>query len=106
VAPSTPPRGSTTLGEKRRGRAFRDRGAGSQEQYLQCAAMELRPFRSIRFAPRVLHERGLSDVFAPPYDQISPALRDRLYAKAPENIVRITSRKDDGSDVYAAPRRR
>src|SRR6185369_6345492 len=63
--------------------------------------MELRPFRSIRFAPRVLHERGLSDVFAPPYDQISPALRDRLYAKAPENIVRITSRKDDGGDVYA-----
>jgi len=63
--------------------------------------MELRPFRSIRFAPRVLHERGLSDVFAPPYDQISPALRERLYAKAPENIVRITSRKDDGGDVYA-----
>jgi uncharacterized protein (DUF1015 family) len=63
--------------------------------------MELRPFRSIRFSPRVLHERGLSDVFAPPYDQISPELRDRLYARAPENIVRITSRKEDGGDVYA-----
>jgi len=63
--------------------------------------MELRPFRSIRYAPRVLHERGLSDVFAPPYDQISSFLRDKLYAKSPENVVRITSRKDDGGDVYA-----
>ncbi len=63
--------------------------------------MELRPFRSIRFSPRVLRERGLSAVFAPPYDQISAELEDRLYAQAPENIVRITHPKKDGADPYA-----
>jgi uncharacterized protein (DUF1015 family) len=63
--------------------------------------MELRPFRSIRFSPKVLKARGLSAVFAPPYDQIGPAKQDVLYAQAPENIVRIISRKPDGEDVYA-----
>ncbi len=63
--------------------------------------MELRPFRSIRFSPRVLRERGLSAVFAPPYDQISPLGQERLYAQAPENIVRVTYRKRDEADPYA-----
>ncbi len=63
--------------------------------------MELRPFRSIRFSPRVLKARGLSAVFAPPYDQISPLGGERLYAQAPENIVRITCRRKDGEDPYA-----
>ena len=62
--------------------------------------MELRPFRSIRFSPRVLQQRGLSEVFAPPYDQISPALHEKLYARAPENIVRITHPKRNGQDPY------
>jgi len=64
--------------------------------------MELRPFRTIRFSPRVLRERGLSSVFAPPYDQISLELQERLYARAPENIVRVTHPKKDGEDPYAA----
>jgi uncharacterized protein (DUF1015 family) len=64
--------------------------------------MELRPFRSIRFSPRVIRQRGLSEVFAPPYDQISPALQERLYGQAPENIVRITHPKRDSEDPYAA----
>ena len=64
--------------------------------------MELRPFRSIRFSPRVIRQRGLSAVFAPPYDQISPALQDALYARAPENIVRITHPKKDVEDAYGA----
>jgi len=63
--------------------------------------MELRPFRSIRFSPRVLKARGLAAVFAPPYDQISPLGSERLYGLAPENIVRITCRKKDDGDVYA-----
>ena len=63
--------------------------------------MELRPFRSIRFSPRVIRERGLSSVFAPPYDQISPERQDRLYARAPENIVRVTFPKKEGEDPYA-----
>jgi uncharacterized protein (DUF1015 family) len=68
---------------------------------LESPAMELRPFRSIRFSPRVLKARGLSAVFAPPYDQIPPAKQDRLYAQAPENIVRITCRRKDDQDQYA-----
>ena len=63
--------------------------------------MELRPFRSIRFSPRVVRERGLSKVFAPPYDQISPERLDGLYARAPENIVRVTYPKKEGEDPYA-----
>jgi uncharacterized protein (DUF1015 family) len=63
--------------------------------------MELRPFRSIRFSPRVIRERGLSNVFAPPYDQISPERQDQLYARAPENIVRVTYPKKEGEDPYA-----
>jgi len=62
--------------------------------------MELRPFRSIRYSPRVLSVRGLSAVFAPPYDQIGPAVLDRLYASAPENIVRVTYRRREGEDPY------
>ena len=64
--------------------------------------MELRPFRSIRFAPRVIRERGLSALFAPPYDQISAERQERLYAQAPENVVRVTHPKRDGADPYAA----
>jgi len=63
--------------------------------------MELRPFRSIRFSERVLKARGLSAVFAPPYDQISPLGQERLYAQAPENIVRITCRRKEDDDPYA-----
>jgi uncharacterized protein (DUF1015 family) len=64
--------------------------------------MELRPFRSIRFSPRVIRERGLSAVFAPPYDQISNEKRERLYAQAPENIVRVTYPGKNGDDPYTA----
>ena len=67
--------------------------------------MELRPFRSIRFSPRVIRERGLSDVFAPPYDQISPERQDQLYARAPENIVRVTYPKKEGEDPFAGAAR-
>src|SRR5438105_12317573 len=81
-------------------RAGSEIGIGSRQ--LECARMELRPFRSIRFSPRVIRQRGLAAVFAPPYDQIDPARRERLYARAPENIVRITSRKPDDADPYAA----
>jgi uncharacterized protein (DUF1015 family) len=63
--------------------------------------MELRPFRSIRFSSRVIKTRGLSAVFAPPYDQISPLGSERLYGLAPENIVRVTCRKKEGDDPYA-----
>jgi uncharacterized protein (DUF1015 family) len=63
--------------------------------------MELRPFRSLRFSTRVLRQRGLSAVFAPPYDQISPQMRDALYARAPENVVRLILPRGDSGDPYA-----
>jgi uncharacterized protein (DUF1015 family) len=63
--------------------------------------MELRPFRSVRYSARTIRERGLSALFAPPYDQLDAARRDALYARAPENIVRVTSRKPEEPDPYA-----
>ncbi len=62
--------------------------------------MELRPFRSLRFSARVLGQRGLSAVFAPPYDQIGPALQETLYARAPENIVRVTYPRKGAGNPY------
>ncbi len=45
--------------------------------------MELKPFRSLRYSPRVLFERGLSALIAP------PAGRPRPAAPAAENIARV-----------------
>lgn len=39
-----------------------------------------------------------SEVIAPPYDVIPPALRDKLYEKSPFNIVRIDFGKDEQAD--------
>jgi uncharacterized protein (DUF1015 family) len=36
------------------------------------------------------HDRDVSTVVAPPYDQISPATQERLYALSPANIVRVS----------------
>jgi uncharacterized protein (DUF1015 family) len=48
---------------------------------------------------------GLADVtkvVAPPYDQISPEMQERLYAMSPTNIVRVTYPRDEpGVDKYA-----
>ncbi len=53
-------------------------------------AVELRPFRSLRFSPRVIGERGLERLIAPPASQISAELVKTLYGAAAENIARIT----------------
>ncbi|MGH9443952.1 MAG: DUF1015 family protein [Thermoanaerobaculia bacterium] len=72
--------------------------------------MELHPFRALRYSPAIIEERGLDNLVAPPYDRITPQIREALYARAPENIVRFDARdpevrfdarKDDGGDVYA-----
>lgn len=66
--------------------------------------MRIQPFRGYRHVtpgPRA----ELSAVVAPPYDQISPDTRDRLYALSPDNIVRATlPREEPGLDGYAAAR--
>lgn len=63
--------------------------------------MELHPFRALRYSPASIEERGLDNLVAPPYDRVTPKIREELYARSPENIVRFDARKDDGGDVYA-----
>jgi uncharacterized protein (DUF1015 family) len=59
---------------------------------------EIQPFPGIRY------ERDGADlarVLAPPYDVISPALRDELCARDPHNIVRAVLSRTPGEDGYA-----
>ena len=58
---------------------------------------EIQPFPGIRY------ERdgaNLARVLAPPYDVISPALRDELYARDPHNIVRAVLNRTPGDAGY------
>ena len=65
--------------------------------------MHIEPFRGYRYA--VGTSRDVSSAVAPPYDQISPATQERLYAMSPENIVRVTFARDErGVDKYARAR--
>jgi uncharacterized protein (DUF1015 family) len=48
--------------------------------------MRVRPLHGHRWAGA----GDLTSVVAPPYDQISPAMQDRLYAMSPDNIVRVS----------------
>jgi uncharacterized protein (DUF1015 family) len=59
--------------------------------------MRISPFRGYRYAGSMA--RDISAVVAPPYDQISPEMQDRLYAMSPYNIVRVTYPKD-AADKY------
>lgn len=63
--------------------------------------MEIHPFRALHYSPKTIGERGLDRLVAPPYDRITPEIREQLYAAAPENIVRFDFRRDDGGDIYA-----
>ncbi len=64
--------------------------------------MELRPFRSLRYSPRVIEERGLSSLIAPPADRVTPELLPRLAGAAPENIIHITARSREENDPQPA----
>ncbi|MBN1515910.1 DUF1015 domain-containing protein [Candidatus Sumerlaeota bacterium] len=57
---------------------------------------EVIPFISTRFNPRDVPDLGLA--IAPPYDEITPELRDILYARHPYNIVRIVNGKCQAGD--------
>ncbi|HET9794610.1 MAG TPA: DUF1015 domain-containing protein [Thermoanaerobaculia bacterium] len=63
--------------------------------------MEIHPFRALRYSPGTIEERGLDNLVAPPYDRVTPKIREELYARAPENIVHFDARKEEGGDVYA-----
>jgi uncharacterized protein (DUF1015 family) len=56
----------------------------------------VRPFGGITFDPTRIPELG--QVTCPPYDVISDADRDRLYATHPYNIVRIVSGREEPQD--------
>jgi uncharacterized protein (DUF1015 family) len=59
--------------------------------------MEIRSLRGYRYAGS--EARDISAVVAPPYDQISPEMQERLYTMSPHNIVRVTYPKD-AADKY------
>jgi hypothetical protein len=58
--------------------------------------VELRPFRCLRYSPRVLFERGLAALLASSEGGALPA------AAAPENVGRLLSASDEASRAAAA----
>jgi uncharacterized protein (DUF1015 family) len=64
--------------------------------------MRVAPFRGFRYAIGKVHD--LSHVVAPPYDQITPAMQERLYAMSPDNIVRVSYPKGQTDARYADAR--
>ena len=56
---------------------------------------QIAPFAGIHYDPA---QHTLPDVIAPPYDVLSPAQQDALYAKDPHNIVRLILNKEEDSD--------
>ena len=57
---------------------------------------EIIPFHGLRYDASVVGD--LANVIAPPYDVISPALQDELYARSPFNVVRVEFGKDEPGD--------
>ena len=62
--------------------------AGRRVQALRSRAMAVvEPFRAVRYTGAA---GPLADLVAPPYDIITPAERDRLFARSPYNVARLT----------------
>jgi len=59
---------------------------------------ELRPFKGIRYNPRLVKD-DLASVCAPPYDVITPEMQDKLYGQSPYNIVKLILGKTAGDDT-------
>ncbi|HSF07572.1 MAG TPA: DUF1015 domain-containing protein [Methylomirabilota bacterium] len=65
--------------------------------------MNIQPFRGYRYA--VGGTPDISPVVAPPYDQISPEMQERLLAMSAHNVVRVTLPQDElGLDRYQRAR--
>jgi uncharacterized protein (DUF1015 family) len=58
---------------------------------------EIQPFRGLRYR---VPEGDLSRVLAPPYDVMTPAYRDELYARDARNVVRIVLSREPGEAAY------
>jgi uncharacterized protein (DUF1015 family) len=63
---------------------------------------DVSPFRGVRYD--VAKIGTLSDVVAPPYDVIDPALQDRLYQASPYNVIRLELNRDEPGDTRAEER--
>ena len=63
---------------------------------------DVSPFRGVRYD--VARVGTLSDVVAPPYDVIDPALQDRLYQASPYNVIRLELNRDEPGDSGAHDR--
>src|SRR5437588_6833948 len=63
---------------------------------------DIRAFRGYRYdLGRV---GALSDVIAPPYDVIDPALQQALYERSPYNVIRLILNKEGPGDTDASNR--
>src|SRR5205823_4625423 len=63
---------------------------------------EIRAFRAYRYD---LGRVGtLSDVVAPPYDVIDPALQQTLYERSPYNVIRLILNKEEPGDTESPNR--
>ena len=58
---------------------------------------DIRPFRGLRYR---VPDAELSKVLAPPYDVITPAYQEELYARDPRNIVRVVLSRTPGDGAY------
>ncbi len=60
------------------------------------------PFAALRY--NLDHVGSISDVIAPPYDVIDPALQDQLYKRHPANVIRVILNRaepgDSGDEKY------
>ena len=63
---------------------------------------DIRPFRGVRYD--MARVGALSDVVAPPYDVIDPALQDRLYQASPYNVIRLELNREEPGDTEAQNR--
>src|SRR5262245_53133021 len=57
---------------------------------------DVRPFRGVRYD--MTRVGAMSDVVAPPYDVIDPALQDRLYEASPHNVIRLELNRAEPGD--------
>jgi uncharacterized protein (DUF1015 family) len=58
---------------------------------------DIQPFRGLRYR---VPPQDLAKVLCPPYDVISPAYRDELYARDPRNVVRVVLSRNQGEGAY------
>ena len=63
---------------------------------------DVSPFRGVRYD--IARVGTLSDVVAPPYDVIDPALQDRLYQASPYNVIRMELNRQEPGDTEAQGR--